>query len=214
MSWKLDASRHLDIATTRFITVRAKVASGVPPSPLAMPLIMDGSLEQHLQRHPRQRPLPIADLKRWSANVAGHGKSKFSVGPQGWRMDASFSGTVGNWAYPKFTLPEKLDPAADSGFLLRARILKAASGIAILASPGQPGGVGFWASDLFPADGEWHVVYVPFGEFKPGPNQTGNQNARLDPASWSVLALGMGGRVPENAIEVSDWIVVGGAGRE
>ena len=181
VSWKLDASQALDIAATRFITVRAKAAAGVSPSPLAIPMIMDGTLEQHLKRHPRQRPLPIADLNRWSTNIAGHGKSKFSVGPNGWRMDASFSGSHGNWAYPKFSLPEKLDPATDSGFLLRARIPKPAGGIAILATPGQPGSVGFWTSDLFPADGEWHVVYVPFGEFKPGPNQAGNQNARLDP---------------------------------
>jgi hypothetical protein len=214
VSWKLDASKYLDIATARLITVRAKATAGVSPSPLAIPMIMDGTLEQHLRRHPRQRPLPIADLNRWSANIAGHGKSKFSVGPDGWRMDVSFSGSHGNWAYPKFTLPEKLDPAADSGFLLRARIPKAASGIAILAIPDQPGGVGFWTSDLFPADGGWHIVYIPFGEFKPGPNQTGNQNARLDPASWNMLAIGMGSRVPENTIEVSHLIVVGGAGRE
>jgi hypothetical protein len=214
VSWKLDASKYLDIASTRFITVRAKAATGVSPSPLAIPMIMDGGLEQHLKRHPRQRPLPITDLKRWSANIAGHGKSKFSVGPDGWRMDATFSGLHGNWAYPKFALREKLDPARDSGFLLRARIPKAATGIAILAIPGQPGGVGFWTTDLFPADGEWHIVYIPFGEFKPGPNQAGNQNSRLDPASWSALAIGMGSRVAENTIEVSHLIVVGGAGKE
>jgi hypothetical protein len=214
VSWKLDASKSLDIATTRFITVRAKTAAGISPSPLAIPMIMDGSLEQHLNRHPRQRPLPIADLKRWSANIAGHGKAKFSVSSDGWRMDTSFSGDHGNWAYPKFTLPEKLDPRVDCGFLLRARIMKPASAIAILAVASQPGGVGFWTTDLFPADGEWHIVYIPFGEFKPGPNQTGNQNARLDPASWKMLAIGMGSRVPENTIEVSHLIVVGGAGKE
>jgi hypothetical protein len=214
VSWRLDASKHLDIATTRFITVRADAAAGVAPSPLAIPMIMDGTLEQHLKRHPRQRPLPLADLKRWTANIAGHGKATFSAGPEGWRMDASFSGAQGNWAYPKFALPEKLDPTADSGFLLRARIAKPAGNIAILAIPGRPDDVGFWTTDLFPADGAWHVVYIPFGEFKPGPNQTGNQNARLDPASWKTLAVGMGSRGAENTIEVSHFLVVGGAGKE
>jgi hypothetical protein len=129
-------------------------------------------------------------------------------------MDASFPGSQGNWAYPKFTLPEKLNPLVDSGLLLRARIPKPAGGIAILAIPSQLGGVGFWTTDLFPADGEWHIVYIPFGEFKPGPNQAGNQNTRLDPASWKMLAIGMGSRVPENSIEVSHLIVVGGAEKE
>lgn len=210
VAWKVDATRQLDIASTRFVTVQATVGAGIPPSPLAIPMMMSGTLEQHLQRHPRQRPVPITDLKRWSANIAGHGKSKFSVGADGWRMNATFAGVHGNWAYPKITLTEKLDPATDSGFLIRARIMKPASGIAILAPPSQPGGVGFWSTDLFPADGEWHVVYIPFDEFKPGPNQTGNQNARLDPASWNALEIGMGSLVPENTLEVSHFLVVGG----
>jgi hypothetical protein len=214
VAWTIDAAGHLDIANARYVTVRASVGAGIAPSPLAIPMIMNGTLEQHLQRHPRQRPLPIADLTRWHANIAGHGKSKFSAGPDGWRMDVTFAGKSGNWAYPKLTLPEKLGPAADSGFLIRARVLKPASNVAIMAIPGQPGGTGFWSSDVFPADGEWHVVYVPFGEFKPGPNQAGNQNARLDPASWVTLAIGMGSLEVENAIEVSHFLVVGGAGTE
>ena len=211
LAWKIDATPFLDIAATRFVTIKATVSTGVAPSPLAIPVIMSGTLEEHLRRYPRQRPLPISDLKRWSTNIAGHGKSKFSAGADGWRMDVTFTGTSGNWAYPKFTLPEKLDPAADSGFLIRARVVKPAANLAILAIPRVPGGIGFWATDLFPADGEWHVVYVPFGEFKPGPNQAGNQNARLDPGSWQTLAIGMGSQAADNAIEVSHFLVVGGA---
>ena len=175
---------------------------------------MTGTLEEHLKKFPRQRPLPIDDLKKWSANIAAHGKARFSTGTNGWRMETTFTGKSGNWAYPKLTLNEKLEPNAYSGFLVRARILKPASNVAIIANSTQPGTVSSWSTDLFPADGEWHVVYVPFGEFKPGPNQTGNQNARLDPASWNVLSIGMGSLVQENAIEISHFLVVGGAGKE
>jgi hypothetical protein len=125
-------------------------------------------------------------------------------------MDVKFSGGGGNWTYPKFALPAKLDPDVYSGFLIRARIFKPADNIAIIAS--SAGSPSFWVSDLFPADGEWHVVYVPFAEFKPGPGGAGNQNSRLDPASWKDISMGMGSKGSENALEVSHFILVGGSG--
>lgn len=212
VDWTIDAVASLDIAKTRQITVTAQVTAGVPPSALAIPLVMDGSLEQHLAHHPEQRPLPISELNRWQPNLAGHGKSTFAVNDGVWRMTASFSGTVGNWVYPKFTLGTRLDPQHDSGFILRARILKPASGVAIMANPNTPGS--FWCPDLFPANGEWHVVYVPFSEFKPGPNGAGMQNSRLDIASWNTLAIGMGSAVAENSLEISHLLVVGGGDAE
>ena len=126
-------------------------------------------------------------------------------------MDATFPGSVLNWAYPKFTLPAKVDPAVYSGLLIRARIFKAAGNVAIIAFSGDqlPR---FWVPDLFPPDGEWHVVFVPFVAFNPGPNNEGNQNARLDPAAWKEIGVGMMSKVPDNAIEVSDLVLVGGDG--
>ncbi|MBA3937161.1 MAG: hypothetical protein H0X38_06855 [Planctomycetes bacterium] len=210
VAWTVDAVASLDIAETRFITVTAQTPSGAQPGPLAIPLVMDGSLEQHLARHTRQRALPIAELTRWHANVSAQGRTTFQENGGGWRMTAVFPASQGNWTYPKFTLPERLDGQRDAGFIIRARILKTGSPAAILANPDGP--VGFWCPDLFPADGEWHVVYVPFAEFKPGPNGAGMQNTRLDVASWDTLAIGMGSAAAENGLEISHVIVVGGAG--
>ena len=114
------------------------------------------------------------------------------------------------WSYPKFALPTKVDTQVYSGFLIRARVFKAAGNIAIIAN--SVGAVNFWVTDLFPADGEWHVVYVPFAEFKPGPNGTGDQNSRLNAAIWNELCLGMGSRANDNALEISHLILVGGSG--
>ncbi len=83
-------------------------------------------------------------------------------------MDVSFDGAMDNWAYPKFKLPCELDLG-----VMRARILKPAGNMAILANPKQIDG--FWANDLFPADGEL----------------------------WKMLAVGMGSREKSNALEVS-----------
>jgi hypothetical protein len=210
VAWTVDARARLDIAETRVITVIVRIPLGAQPGPLAIPLVMDGSLEQHLARHPRQRAVPILELDRWHAHVSDQGRLTFSTAGGLWRMSAVYPATEGRWAYPTFRLAERLDGTRDAGFLIRARILKPGGPAAIMANPDTPSR--FWCPDLFPADGQWHVVYVPFAEFKPGPNGTGLQNSRLDVASWTTLAIGMGSAVTENALEVSHLILVGGAG--
>ena len=209
VAWQPDCTAALDLAETRFVTITAKSSGAVQPSPLAIPLTMEGTLEQHLARHARKAPLPITELTRWQANM-GSGQSKFSATPEGgWRVDLAFAARQGNWAYPRFSLPRPLDPAVERGFLLRARTLQGGRP-AIIAkpAPGTPG-TSFWAPEIFPGDGAWHVVYIPFDEFKPGPGGVGNQNSRLDPASWRVLEIGMGSYTQENGMEISHLMVVG-----
>ena len=75
-------------------------------------------------------------------------------------------------------------------------------------------GVSFWVPDIFPADGEWHVAYVPFAEFKPGPGGVGFQNTRVDPALWKIVEIGMTSNARETALEISDFLIVGGPGGE
>ncbi len=216
VAWKADATSKLDLAQTRFVTVTAKSDVDIQPSPLAVPLTMEGTLEQHLATHKKQVPLPITDLTKWQPNAAA-GKSKFSIiGDSVWRMDSSFSSTRGNWTYPRFTLPARLDPAVEYGFLIRARVVTPGNP-AIIAKTGVDGGgqsVSFWVPDIFPGDGNFHVAYIPFAEFKPGPGGAGNQNTRLDPASWKVIEIGMGSKGQENALEISHFLVVGGPGGE
>lgn len=211
IAWNLDAASSLDIAQIRFISVSGK-SDGVQPLPLAIPFVMDGTLEQHLAKHKNHLPLPITDLKRWTANISASGRSDFSVTQDGaWRTGVTYTGNGARWAYPKFNLSEKIDPVLYSGFLIRARLLHDAGGVAIIAE--SDGGLpSFWVTDLFPADGEWHVVYVPFAEFKVGPGGSGDQNTRLDPTAWKKISLGMGSNTAENALEVSHFMLVGGNG--
>ena len=205
--WQIDASKNLDIADTRMITVSAKTETGIQPSPLAIPMVMEGTLEEHLKRHGSQKPLPVTSLNLWRANNAKSGKAKFRVEDNIWKMDITFPGSGDNWVYPIFTLQNPVDPAVDSGFLLRARILKSGRNIAIMANPNRPDG--FWMRDLFPADGEWHVVYIPFKDLKPGPGHMGMQNTRLNPAIWKQLAVGMASGAGTNTLEISHFIIVG-----
>jgi hypothetical protein len=212
VAWKPDAAGALSLVQTRFITVTAKSSGDVQPSPLAIPIAMEGTLEQHLATHKKQTPLPIAEIPKWRSNSAP-GKCDFSVTSDGhWRMDCSFSASQGNWTFPRFILPAPPNPAADYGFLIRARVDQAGHPAIIARSGDGPGLVSFWVSEIFPADGQWHVAYVPFAEFKPGPGGAGNQNTRLDPASWRILEIGMTSNTQKNGMEISHFIVVGGTG--
>ena len=209
ISWSLDAASQLDIAQTRFISLSG-ASDGVQPLPLAIPFVMNGTSEQHLARHKNHDPLPITDLSRWSSNISSIGRTEFLVPQDGtWRASVTFTGNGDKWAYPKFTLPAKIDTALYSGFLIRARVLQNAGGVAIIAESDN-GSPSFWVPDLFPPDGEWHVVYVPFSEFKVGPGGAGDQNTRLDPAAWKRICLGMGSHTSENAFEMSQCLLVGG----
>jgi len=214
VAWQPDATSALSLAQTRFITVTAKSSGDVQPSPLAIPVAMEGTLEQHLATHKRQVPLPVSEISRWRKNSAP-GTCNFSVTGDGhWRMDCRFTASQGNWTFPRFILPAAVNPAVDYGFLIRARVDKAGHPAIIARSGDGPSLVSFWVSDIFPADGQWHVAYVPFAEFKPGPGAVGNQNTRLDPASWKILEIGMTSGAQQNGMEISHFIVVGGAGGE
>ncbi|GAT32182.1 hypothetical protein TSACC_2580 [Terrimicrobium sacchariphilum] len=216
VDWKLDASNTLDIAKTKFIIVTAKSSAGSQPSPLAVPFVMEGNLEQHLSIHRNKSPLPIADLANWRTNQS-KGKTSFSMLPDGvLRITSIFESNPGNrglWTFPRFTLPKPIDPSTAYGILIRA---KASGGRApaIIAKTGVNGaneGIPFWVPDIFPGDGEWHVAYIPFAEFKPGPAAIGNQNTRLDPTTWRVLEFGGRSLALEHTLEISHLILVGGS---
>jgi hypothetical protein len=208
VNWTVDALSSLDVAQTRFITITARGDKTVEISPLAIPLVVEGSLETHLRRHSQRKPLPIGELQRWQPMIAGHGKMTMSAPDGHWQMDVSFTKSGGAWAYPRFVLPEPLSSTPADGLLIRARSLQPGRSMAIMLD-GEPR-ESFWAMDIMPADGAWHVAYLPFAEFRPAPGHPDLQNARLDLKRIQRMGIGMSTNVPKNTLEVSDLIVVGG----
>lgn len=199
----------LDTTETRFVTI-AGHSGGIPaPLPLAIPLTTEGTIEQVLASNQNHQTCNVTDLSRWKPNIARNGSTKFEV-LEGdiCRVHVDFVGGRDNWSYPRFHLEEKIDESRFQGFAIRARIKNAASNVGFIAES-EIAKPTFWATDLFPADGEWHVAYVPFSEFQPWPGGTGDQNARLDPASWKILCIGMGGKGFENDFEISHLMLVG-----
>lgn len=205
VTWTVDASKALDVAETRFIRVTGKSGKGPPISPLAIPMMMEGDMETHLSRHPTKERLPVEDAKRWKPNI-GTGTMKMTAEGTTWRLDCDFTGGM-TWVFPLFGLTEPLNPQRHSGLLLRARILKPARHIGLSLRNGM--NPGFVVQDMIPSDAAWHVVYLPFSEFTPEAGT--DQNATLHVEKVSTVMVGFVSNQADNAMEISDLIVVGGA---
>ncbi|MBI4976860.1 MAG: hypothetical protein HZC28_05225 [Spirochaetes bacterium] len=206
ISWNaIDVSKAVDISEIRFLKIAAEImnddASLPKPSVLALPVVMDGTLDEYLSRHRSKKELPVTDLSRWTKNIAGGGSCELEAASGIWTMHVRFP--KGDWSYPRFAVSGMLS-SGDNGLLIRARIAKGARWVRCTA---KTSAVDFWKTDLLPADGEWHVIYVPFTEFVA--QGAGNANTRLEAAGLQTIELGMISNVPENTFEISRLIVVG-----
>lgn len=212
VEWIVDAGDALDLVQTRPLTVCGVRAGGAPVSPLALPYIIEGSLESVVQRFPRHERLPIEQLSRWEKNIVGHGRITFTTGEgKLWRLAVTFAKPGDRWVYPRFRV-DAGTLAGAAGLVLRARAEKPAALRMMLFERGQGGG--YWTADpILPADGNWHVVFIPaeqFGSLGSHPDKT---NFTLDLGEVTHVAAGMhdGSKNLHNTLEISDLIVVGPA---
>ncbi|MCX7009190.1 MAG: hypothetical protein NTY53_18415, partial [Kiritimatiellaeota bacterium] len=205
-AWNVDAAAALDVCEIRHLRVTAACEQIPNILPLALPMLVDGELDEILARFPKQQRLPIAETSRWKVRTGG-GRQVFSS-PDGktWRMDLTSSRLGDAWAYPYFTLPTPINPDLFIGIVLRARAMRKASNNMLIMVEGT-GQRDIRANDLYVADGQWHSVYVPFDQlryFTPGMQ---NEPLRLDRISF--LSIGLVSRELTNTLEVSDLILVG-----
>lgn len=203
--WTVDATDHIDIADTRPVIVEGFTADKQPVGALAIPMRAEGTLEGFRRHFPNAAEVPIADLGRWEKNITTHGTMNLSAQDAGgWRLDVSFKRAGERWVYPKFKLPRGLLPGAD-GLVLRLRAKHKAELRLMMFGTGKSGS---WTSiPIAPADGRWHVAYVPFDQFETLPGHA----APADLGQMVSLAIGMhdSSAELENTLDVSDVIVVG-----
>ncbi|AHF90520.1 glycosyhydrolase [Opitutaceae bacterium TAV5] len=184
-----------------FVVKATHDGDGGRVAPVAVDFIPSLGLEQYLAQNPYQFTLPIAETHRWQANANGRiiwGK----ISPEAkWGYRVKFS-KGDRWAYPRFSIPQEVELDRVTGVLLRARCEQAAE--VRLMSWDQEGAQNFTTSRLIPADGKWHVACVPLSAWlKPDAD-----NAPLG-RQLHKLSLGMNGKTDENAIEVSDFYLIG-----
>jgi hypothetical protein len=208
VGWTIDAAASLDIQSYRYVTITAESPGGGKISPLAIPLILEGGLEQNLARHAWTKPLAISDLTRWQKNIAPFGRMALSsTGERGLRMEISFSKRTDMWVYPKFKLDFTPDMNAARGLVVRARAANEADVRIMFFSKGTGT---YWTSQpIIPADNQWHVAYVPFARLDPLIDV--NAVGQFDLSRIDGISVGMHNRAKSNAntLDVSDVALVG-----
>lgn len=203
---RADLLSALDVCEIRYVRVAAACTGAPDPIPLALPMTVDGELDEILSRFRSQRRVPVGQTDRWKMRC-GNGRHVYSTLPDGTlHLDMKFENTGSSWLYPYFRLPDKIDPGTFCGIVIRARVLKAANGVMTMLVD-EKRGYEVWANDLFAADGQWHTVYVPFDGLRY--NTTGMQNAPIDFDGIDAISFGCCSHVPENALEIGAFYFVG-----
>ena len=206
VTMRVDVLGALDPCETRFVVVKADVDCGEQPLPLALPMTVDGEMDEILARFPVRTPVPFCETARWEMR-AGNGRNSFSAKDGGvLRLDMDFDNIGTAWIYPYFRLPERINPADYCGIVLRARVEGPAGNVMTMLVDGKRGWE-VWANDLFSADGRWHAVYIPFEGLHY--HTVGMQNAPVDLARIDRVAVGCNSHEKKNALEVSGFYFVG-----
>lgn len=171
-------------------------------APASVTFIPALGLEAHLERHGYQFSLPIGDQQRWQKNSNGTMSFGYESSGAKWGFHAKFKGGD-RWAYPRLSLPQEVQVDRVTGVLIRARCSRPA--IVRLMSWDENNANSVTTSPLFPTDGQWSVVYVPLSSWlKPGNDESEPLGRQL-----KDISLGFNSQVDENAIEVSDFYLLG-----
>jgi hypothetical protein len=212
-AWELDLGDAFAASGRLCITVAAKdklaPAHSWPAYELAIDLIGEATLQQHLARCARKVRLPIDDLARWTPNVPSYGKMTMTRTDEGqWRLGVEF-GKGDAWVYPYFRLPDDVAVAGYQGLVIRARCQGPAV-VRVMVWEGDTG-VAYLTGDasIIPADGAWHAAMVRFADLSLSGANAPDPDGRLDLEKVRKISFGMNSLVPRNRLEISDVYLVG-----
>lgn len=186
----------------RLLLIAATSSDGGRIGPVALTLIPSSAADDiagHLKTSSYQFQLPVGSAYRWDKNA--NGTVTFGHQPPViWGYSVTFSGGD-RWAYPRFTVPQEVDQAKVTGVLIRARCMNPAT--VRLMSWDEANVMNVTSFPIIPADGEWHVVYVPLTSYR------GFVSTRPGAVPLSRISIGINSRTDENRIEISDLYVIG-----
>lgn len=171
--------------------------------PVALSFIPSRGLAEQLTAHSYVFALPIAEAHRWEDNRSTGRLEYIREDETRWGFRIKFkAANLDNWAYPKFIVPQEAQLDRVEGVLLRARCVGKATVNLTAWSPN--GKFQHTTSPVIPADGKWHVAYVPLSSFiqENGEAPLGRQ--------IKYLSLGVNTHAAEARVEVSDLYFLGG----
>jgi len=189
-NWSVDLQKGSDIDDGLELIFTATNRTGQEETRLVVDSECEPSLSRILKRHPDGIRLPVAELSRWRANIAGHGKMTMErTDDDHWQMHARFTQSD-RWVYPYFRLPESLDLSKAKAIAIRARCQKPAT-VRLFLWEGDTG-VGYLTTrSLIPADGMWHRALVRFHEFSLSGANRPDPNDRLNLDQVDRISVGL-----------------------
>jgi hypothetical protein len=206
VDWTLDLSDASHGGGVFPLAVTSQAKSDRRVSPLSIPLIVEGTVEDNLSRFENKTPLPIDKPDAWRSNVSNGGSMTLTAAPdKHWRLETRF-GPGDAWAYPKLRLPAGADVGKTDAFLIRAKCEKPADVRLIVWESDGSGYV--TPKPIIAADGRWHTVVVPIHDWAPLENTT-DENGKLDLGQVYESSIGMNSEARENVLEVNAAYLVG-----
>lgn len=192
------------------LRVAASLEGAGAAASLDLDLRVDVPWADALRPFSRSRPLPLRDPRAWTPNLAKGGTMTLLTREgQPWRLDAAFPGVRDGWVFPYLALPLDLGLAGAAGLVLRGRCAQpGAVHVFLWKTPGKIGYLTPQEKSIFPPDGKWHTVFLPFDRFVLSEANDPDPEGRLDLAKIRTLSIGLSPAAPESSLEVSDAAVV------
>lgn len=184
------------------ITAEAENLTRIAPAALfVIPDVGEDGVAGHLASSTYHFPLTVGEAYRWEKS--SNGKLTFGhTPPAAWGFTVQYSSDKDNWAYPKFLVPQEVDPQRVTGVLVRARCLKPAK--VNLMSWDDQGEMSVTRTPILPADGKWHTVYVPFVSYSRSFLEEPGKRRAI-----TKISVGFNTKEKENTLEISDLYMIG-----
>jgi len=187
------------------VLVQATSNSSEQILPVELILIPPSGLSEHLQGSSYQFELSLNEAYRWDNQANGDLTLQHDPGAAyGFRV--KFNPGVDRWAYPVYSLPQEVDQNKIDGVLVRARCLKPAI-VRMLSWDGHDN-MSMTRYSIIPADGEWHVAYIPLDTLTQREFHAGDSGG-ADSIKLSKVAIGFNSETDENGLEISDLYLIG-----
>ncbi|MDR1284202.1 MAG: glycoside hydrolase family protein [Opitutaceae bacterium] len=186
------------------LSIKATSNDGERIAPAEMALIPASGLSEHLRGSSYQFSLVVNEAYRW--NQSANGAITSGLQPSGtWGFTVKFKPGADRWAYPSYAVPQEVDQEKVSGVLVRARCLKLAT-VRLLTWDGH-GNMSQTRFAILPADGQWHVAYVPLASLT-RTGYHGTEDHIADVTKLARISVGFNSGADENTLEISDLYLI------
>jgi len=186
------------------IACHDRFASRVFHEKVALRFLTEPTWEGLLAKHKTNVPLDISPEK-WRPSSSGR-LSIDAAKERGVMLKCTF-GDVDKWCYPRVAVPEGIDLTKFSGVMLRGRATGETTPRFFLHE--RDSGAGYMTETaLFPADGEWHAVRIPFDRLVYCGATPIDPNGRLDLDNVITLSIGFNTKSAEATLEISDCMLI------